>query len=154
MEKNLEATPLTARPIIDAVNGRRTLLKYWFEFDHNGGPHLSEWGEDVADKPTGETRTVVLEYGENLTFAGMFRMLARDLSSLCLTKNQIGEFLECHNSFLRRDAPAFLLFKNNGHFFIVKAVRVGIVSVRIKIFHFEDLCEWLGRLSPRIIVPV
>lgn len=140
-----------ASVVIAAVDGEKTLLKFGFEFDYNGGPHLSDWGADIADKPTKETKAIVFEFEDNLTFARMSGLFSHDLSALCFTKNQIGVLLESNPFLVRCDAPLFFLFRNNGHFFVVKALAAD--TTRIKIFRFEDRCEWLGRLKPRLVIP-
>lgn len=160
MEKVESSTPAGELPVIisaiasvviAAVDGEKTLLKFGLEFDYNGGPHLSEWGADVADKPTEETKAIVFEFEDNLTFARMFGSFSNDLSALCFTKNQIGVLLESNPFLVRSDAPLFFLFRKNGHFFVVKALAVD--TTRIKIFRFEERGEWLGRLKPRIVIP-
>lgn len=161
MEKNVEPSTSAgeapvlisaiASLIVGATDGRRTLLKFGFQFDYNGGPHLSDWGADAADKPTGEAKAIAFEFEANLTFARMFGSFSNDLSALCFTKNQIGSLLESNPSLVRPAAPLFFLFRNGGHFFVVKAMMAD--TLRIKIFRFEDACEWLGSLRPRIVIP-
>jgi len=136
---------------IGAVDGRKILLAYGFEFDHNEGPHLSEWGATTEDSPTGEAKATVFEVSDNLTLRKMFGALSRDISAMCLTKSQIGTFLEANQSLLRRESPLFLLFRRNGHFFVAKATRDTVT--KLKVLRFEDERGWFGSLKPRLVIP-
>lgn len=141
--------------VIRATDGRKTLLKYGFEFDfENGnGIRLSDWGADVVDTPTITTIAAVFEFRENMTVAQMFHKFP-GLRRHCLTKNQIGEFLWYRRDLVRYDAPIFFILRNNGDFFIVKAILVHEARVKFSILRFEDERMWLGRLRPRLIIPV
>ncbi len=142
---------LVASAVINAVSGRKKLLDYGFAFDFNG-PHLKEWGADMTDAPTEEVRVLIFEFGNNLTFAKMFKAVP-DLRALFFTKNQIGDFLMNNRPLLRFNAPLFFPLRNNGSFFVVKASLTDTGKIRIRVLHFDDECGWLGIAKPRLVVP-
>lgn len=137
---------------IGAVDGRKTLLNYGFDFDFEAGIRLNEWGADKIDMPTDVTGAIIVNFQRNMTLAEMFRPF-NDLHTQAFTKNQIGEFLEHNKHFVRPDGPIFFLLRNNGNFFVAKAILIDGAKVRFKIFRFDDDQIWLGSLKPRLVIP-
>lgn len=139
--------------VIPATTGKQPLLSYGFSFSTEEGPPLSEWGAAAIEGPTPEMKAVIFDVQSNASIARIYAAFSGDPSRWCLTRNQIGEFLSRNPSLVRHGAPFFLLFRNNGGFFVAKALLDGEDRIAIHIIRFTDERGWLGRNGIRVIIP-
>ncbi|MEI6479381.1 MAG: hypothetical protein WCO21_00935 [bacterium] len=157
MSESQQASPISATPVVVArveisELATRSVLQYGLDYELERCPPLTEWGAATEDQVTSKVAVEVVEFGEdqNMSFKDMFRSL--DLSAVCLTKSQIAELITKEPGLLRPDAPLFALFRHNGKFFVTKAVSAEVI--RLVVLRFEDDRGWIGRLKPRVILPV
>lgn len=136
------------------TDGKRTIAKAKKVFDYIDGDFVG-YGTDVPGEARGETGVTVHEMIEDSTFEQMFGSLSAPagLDSLCLTQDQIIDFVEnCRNWLCTDGYATFFLFKVGDKFFVAD-VGLGGDGLRVHVDHFSYDGVWGGGLRHRMVVP-
>ena len=150
--KTMKLKLLEDNLIIPKTSGKKTIsqktkLFSWID------PDFGNYGADEKGKPKPKTKCAIYELVENATLREMFEELG-DPKKLCLTQEQIIEFVKKHKEELNQDGWAnFFLFESNGQLFVA-SVRVyydGLLRVSVRRFEPSDV--WRGDCPHRVVVP-
>lgn len=137
---------------LDAGSGTKTIadsknIFSWIDDD------FKAYGANTKGVATKETSVDVYEMAKDATFAQMFGSLSTDLSTLCLTQEQILNFVAKHRNMLRTEGyGTFFLFKSGEDFFVAR-VYVCSDGLRVYVRRFEYGRVWSAERSPRLVVP-
>ncbi len=115
---------------------------------------FKSYGADKKGVATKETQVAVYEMEKDATFAEMFGWLNSNIDALCMTQDQILEFIEMHRCLLRTDGPGtFFLFKNKKKFFIACVRFHDDGLLKVFIVHFKFKRVWNADDRRRVVVP-
>lgn len=138
---------------ISARDGSRTIAKAKNTFLSGVDRDFTSWGLDNKGGQTEETPVDVYEMIKDANFKQMFTSLSPDLDKLSFTQDQIIEFCEKHQDWLRTDGYATLfLFKENGKFFVAYTF-VFSRGLHVYLRRIEDVCVWDAEFRHRLVVP-
>ncbi len=153
METMLRLISAGSSIVIDVVDGSEILSKakemfVWIDSDFIG------YGADEAGSATKETPVAVYEMVENATFAQMFGSLNSDLDKLCLTQDQIKNFVKKYRNWLRTDGyGTFFLFKSKNNFFVAYVYLFSGAGLEVCVYRFGRDFVWRVECRHRIVVP-
>ena len=115
---------------------------------------FKDYGANEKGEKTGETEVDVYEMTKDANFAEMFSSLNNNPEALCLTQDQILEFIEMHKRWLRTEGYATLfLFKSNNQFFVAYVYFGGDGSLKVYVYRFGDDHVWDAGYRDRVVVP-
>jgi len=139
--------------VLGPLDGSRTIARARDIFSGYLDSDFRNWGLDVSSRATEEARTQVFEMRRDANFADMFGSLARPLSELTFTQDQIIEFCLKYPNWLRQDGYAtFFLFEVNGEIFVAR-VLVYPLGFGVRAFRFGRSRVWGGEGRRRVVVP-
>jgi hypothetical protein len=117
-------------------------------------PDFKNWGTDVSDNPTGQARVRVYEMVKDGNLQKIFCGLSDDLNLLCLTQDQIIQFVKKHRRYLRTEGHAtFFLFKVGNEFFVAYVYLHSGGRLEVFVRRFSDDYVWsAGYLLNRVVV--
>ncbi|MBP9802792.1 MAG: hypothetical protein KBD14_00585 [Candidatus Pacebacteria bacterium] len=102
---------------------------------------------------TPKTLVEVHEFVKNGKFAQIFGSLNSDLDKLCLTQDQILNFIKNHKNWLRKDGyGTFFLFKSGEKFFVA-FVRVDSLGLSVCVDRFDRDSVWDAERQSRFVTP-
>lgn len=104
--------------ILDPTDGKRTFIKAKDMFTAGFDPDFKGYGTDVPGPATGKTKVTVHEMIKDGTYKDIFTGMSDNLDSLCLTEDQIIQFIEKYPDWLCKDWYTLFLFKVNSNFFV------------------------------------
>jgi hypothetical protein len=138
---------------IKATDGRGTIARAKDLFPGWLDPDFENYGTDVPGKPTVETNVQVFEMIKDGTFAQIFGGFGENLDRLCLSQDQIMEFVENHTKWLRADGyGTFFLFKVNSEFFVA-GVRRYEGGLEVHVYRLSSGSVWRAESQHRVVVP-
>lgn len=136
--------------VIRSTTGEKTFAKAKEIFTAFLDADFERWGTNVPSAPTGETPVVVHEMIQDAKFAQMF---IGDLDRLCLSQEQIIDFVVDHRNWLRTDGyGTFFLFKVGTEFFVARVyVRAGGLEASVR--RLSDDYVWRADYGHRVVIP-
>jgi hypothetical protein len=150
--KTMKLKLLEDNLIIPKTSGKKTIsqktkLFSWID------PDFGNYGADEKGKPKPKTKCAIYELVENATFHEMFEELG-DPENLCLTQEQIIEFVKKHKEELNQDGWAnFFLFESNGQLFVADVCVDSGGELEVRVDRFEYSSVWHGDCPHRVVVP-
>ncbi|MCL4399717.1 hypothetical protein M1506_00360 [Patescibacteria group bacterium] len=148
----MKLTLRTDNLIISKTSGKKTIsqktkLFSWID------PDFGNYGADEKGKPKPKTTCAVYELVENATLREMFGELG-DPQKLCLTQEQIIEFVKKHKEELNQDGWAdFFLFESNGQLFVAYVSVYSGGRLKVDVYHFGYSYVWNAGYHYRVVVP-
>jgi len=137
---------------LDECDGKQTIAdskKIFYSIDSA----FKNYGANEKGVPIQKTPVEVYELVKNETLTQIFNSLNPDLDKLCLTQDQILNFIKNHKSWLRADSyVTFFLFKSNKKFFVAN-VYVGSDGLHARVFHFGFNYVWTAGCRFRFVFP-
>jgi hypothetical protein len=140
--------------VIKATSGKRTIAAAGKTFPGWIDPDYKNYGCNVTAEARPETPTDVYEMIEDGDFRKIFGSFGENLDRLCLTQDQIIEFVESHIKWLRTEGYATLfLFKVGTDCFVARVYFFddGQLRARVRRFSYDDV--WRAKYRHRIVVP-
>ena len=137
---------------LDECDGQQTVTNsknVFYSIDND----FKNYGANEKGIATKKMAVEVHELVKNGKFTQIFGSLNSDLDKLCLTQDQILNFIKNHKNWLRKDGyGTFFLFKSNGKFFVAD---VDVVSggLRVLVCHFGIDYVWSAEDRYRFVVP-
>jgi len=114
---------------------------------------FKSYGANEKGVATSKTPVEVHELIKDGKFTQIFGSLNSDLDKLCLTQNQILNFIKNHKNWLRADGyGTFFLFKSNGKFFVA-GVNVDSGGLHVRVYHFGRDRVWGAVDRYRFVIP-
>lgn len=136
------------------TDGKRTIANAKEIFTWSIDSDFKNWGCDVKADPTKAVNVHVHEMIKDSDFRKTFGGLSENLGELCLTQDQIIQFCEKHNKWLRTEGYAtFFLFKVSGEFFVASVYVDSDGSLFIRVYRFSDDDVWRAVHRRRVVVP-
>jgi hypothetical protein len=139
--------------ILKATSGKKMLGTAKSIFAYIDGD-FKNYGCNVEGSPTTEQSVVVYEMIKDATFAQIFGGFGENLDRLCLSQEQIIDFLTDHRRWLRTDGyGTFFLFKVGTEFFVayVRVHSGGDLSVYVFRLGYDNV--WHADYRHRVVVP-
>ena len=138
---------------LDPTDGKRTIAKADDLFTGSLDGDFKGWGLDIKGQPTQSQKVQVHEMVKDGTFSQIFEGLNDNLDALCLTQDQIIQFVEKHRKWLRTDDYAtFFLFKVGNDFFVARVLVLDVgLFVRAVRFSYDRV--WFAKFRRRVVVP-
>lgn len=137
---------------LDECDGQQTIANsknIFYSIDSD----FKNYGANKKGVSTPKTPVEVHELIKDGTFSQIFGSLNLDLDKLCLTQDQILNFIKNHKSWLRTDGwGIFFLFKSGEKFFVA-FVRVDSLGLYVHVHHFDHDRVWLAERRRRFVVP-
>ncbi len=116
-------------------------------------PDFKNYGADEKGKKTKKTEVVVHKTVENASFAQMFGSLDSNTKALCLTQDQILEFIETHRRQITNGYATFFLFKSSNQFFVAGVLVENSGTLWVNVYRLEYDNVWKAKDSHRVVVP-
>ena len=139
---------------LDETDGKATIAKAEDTFPGYIDGDFKNYGCDVESEPTQKTKVSVHEMVKDGTFFQIFNSMSNDLNSLCLTQEQIIQFVKKHRKWLRTDGYATLfLFKVGDEFFVAHVRFYSDGQLRARVYRFSYDRVWRASYRYRIVVP-
>lgn len=138
--------------VLKATSGRETIARADDVFIGYIDSDFEKWNLDKKGGKTEETKIAVLEMTQDGTFEQIFGSISNDKDSLCLTQNQIIEFMRSHKDKLNKDWYTFFLFKEGNDFFVA-GVRFCGDGLYVRVYRLSRGCVWLAEGGRRVVVP-
>lgn len=143
----------TEKVMLRARDGSRTIRSSKNVFSYIDSD-FKNYGADQKGGKTDETEVVVHEMVKDANFAQMFSSLGQNLDALCMTQDQILEFIEMHRRLLRTEGyGTFFLFKSNDEFFVAGVRVQDGGSLKVHVRRLGDDGVWHAEDRHRVVVP-
>lgn len=143
---------LVSNWMLDECDGKSTIADST-EIFYSIDPDFENYGANEKGVATPKIPLEVHELVKNGTFSQIFNSLNSDLDKLCLTQNQILNFIKNNKNWLRIDGwRTFFLFKSREKFFVahVSVVSDGL-NVRVRRFDLDSV--WYAEYRSRFVTP-
>lgn len=152
-ESILRVTSSNEKLMLRPRDGSRTIRSSKNVFSHID-TDFKVYGADQKGGSTEEAEVVVHEMEKDANFVKMFASLNHDMDALCMTQDQILEFIEMHRRWLRTDCYAtFFLFKSNDQFFVAYLYVIDGGTLEAYVRRLEDDYVWPAGDRRRVVVP-
>ncbi len=115
-------------------------------------PSFEGFGCNVTGEPTGPMDVQVHEMVKDVDLRKIYDGLGDDLDALCLTQDQIVQFVTKYPQWLTNGYGTFFLFKVGDDFFVAH-VDVLAGGLRAFVSHFPDALTWQAGHRRRFVLP-
>lgn len=141
--------------ILDPTDGSRIFAESAGIFTGHLDPDFQVVGEGIKCSPTPMQKVSVHELVADGEFADIYGSVCDDLDSLCLTQDQIIQFVQKHPSWLNSKCWAiFFLYKVEEKFFVADVTfeeRRALLYATV--FQFPYASVWGARRLIRFVIP-
>lgn len=137
---------------VDAVDGNAILADAYDVFDYID-PRFKKLGADEKGVATEETNVEVYTLGKIETFSQAFCPFSFDLRRLCLTQDQIKNFVEKYRSWFCVDGlQKLFLFESKFNYFVAI---VSFIDGKLGVYpyRFAGRLIWFTSRNHRVVVP-
>lgn len=139
--------------ILDATDGSEVLANATGVFDYVD-PDFKNWNIDKPRASTPETPVEMYEMIQGGTFAQLFGSLSNDVGRLCLTQDQIKNFVKKYRQCLQKDGyGTFFLFKSQKNFFVAGVIFGFGKRLEVRVSRFEYDYVWYAVPHHCLVVP-
>lgn len=140
--------------ILKATSGKETIARAYDVFTAYIDSDFKNWNLDKKGAKMKEIKLALMKMTKDGTFEQIFGSISKNTDSICLTQNQIIEFVQNYKDKLRTDGySTFFLFKEDSEFFVAGVGFGGLGRLRVFVFRFSSVGVWGAAFARRFVIP-
>jgi len=143
--------------ILDALDGKETLLYATDVFTCGIDPCFKSWGTNKPGMATKKQKVAVYELVKDARFEQMYNSLETRLENLCLTQSQIKNFCKKYHRWVcQNNHDLFFLFEVEEQFLVARVI-VGVIvgsdGLYVSVHRQWEQSIWRAESAPCLVVP-